>query len=120
MLDYVEFFKAISDKTRLRIMGLLARMDRELCVCQIMAALGESQYKISRHLKILKMSGWLKERKEGRWVYMSIAENNNPLVIQILRALKLLPDQYIELAIPLNEISKVSMKDTCSTSCNKK
>ena len=75
--------KGIADFTRLRIMGLLTRMNRELCVCQIEAALSESQYKISRHLKILKNTGWLKERRDGRWIYYSLVENKDPMLIKV-------------------------------------
>ncbi|MGE5343502.1 MAG: ArsR/SmtB family transcription factor [Candidatus Omnitrophota bacterium] len=113
MLDYVDYFKGISDKTRLRIIALISRMNRELCVCQITEALGESQYKISRHLKILKNSGWLKERKDSRWVYFSLAENPDPFVRQMLQTLTLLPEEYLELAVPLTEINKISRKNNC-------
>ncbi|MFQ6121785.1 MAG: ArsR/SmtB family transcription factor [Dehalococcoidales bacterium] len=74
MQDLIRAMKALSDETRLRIVGVLLSTDKSLCVCEIMDALNEFQYNVSRHLKELKMAGLLKETKEGRWVYYSIAE----------------------------------------------
>ncbi|MEM2921412.1 MAG: metalloregulator ArsR/SmtB family transcription factor [Candidatus Bathyarchaeia archaeon] len=65
-------FKALGDKTRLRIVSLLKI--RELCVCEIMAALHLTQPTASHHLNILENAGIVKERKEGRWVFYSISD----------------------------------------------
>ena len=48
---------------------LLAVTKEELCLCEMVDSLLEPQYKLSRHLKILKQSGLLTAQKEGRWVY---------------------------------------------------
>jgi ArsR family transcriptional regulator len=63
-------FRALSDETRLRILKLLE--GGELCVCDIVAALGMSQPKVSFHLGVLKEAGLLKDRKEGRWMHYGI------------------------------------------------
>jgi ArsR family transcriptional regulator len=65
-----EVFKALGDQTRIRIMRLLAR--RTLCVCQIVDALAEPQYKVSRHLGILKRAGLVADRREGTWMHYSL------------------------------------------------
>lgn len=62
-------FKAISDPKRLRIMGLLDV--RDMCVCELMVALGMSQPNLSHHLKILEAEGFVEKRKEGKWTFMS-------------------------------------------------
>jgi ArsR family transcriptional regulator len=67
---YVELFKALSDETRLSLIVLLHK--KELCVCQIEAALDISQTKASRHLAILRRAGLLKARREGLWVYYTL------------------------------------------------
>ena len=64
-------FKALGDKTRLSILSLLSV--REMCVCEIMAALSLTQPTASHHLGILENAGVLKERKDGRWVFYRIA-----------------------------------------------
>ncbi|MFJ3486837.1 metalloregulator ArsR/SmtB family transcription factor [Pseudomonas sp. NPDC090202] len=61
-------FKALADDTRSRITLLVAR-ERELCVCELTAALDLSQPKISRHLALLRSAGLLMDRRQGQWVY---------------------------------------------------
>lgn len=75
MKQYIDLFKALSDETRLRIMVLLS--EKELCVCQIEAALELSQVKISRHLAILRYTGLVKDRRNGLWIYYSLTEPKN-------------------------------------------
>jgi len=66
------FFKALADETRLRILRLLEV--REMCVCEVMVALGLTQPTASHHLGILENAGLVKDRKEGKWVFYSIAD----------------------------------------------
>ena len=70
-LDPVSLFKALSDDTRLRCV-LLIQQQQELCVCELVAALADSQPKISRHLAQLRRDGILLDRKQGLWVYYRI------------------------------------------------
>ena len=65
-------FKALGDDTRLRMLYLLKA--RELCVCEIMAALCLTQPTASHHLNILENAGVIKERKDGRWVFYSTTD----------------------------------------------
>lgn len=66
-----KFFKALGDPTRLRILGLLK--SREMCVCEVMAALDLTQPTASHHLGILENVGLVKKRKEGKWIFYSLA-----------------------------------------------
>jgi ArsR family transcriptional regulator len=61
-------FKCLADETRARMTLLIARQG-ELCVCELTAALEESQPKISRHLAQLRSCGVLEDRRQGQWVY---------------------------------------------------
>lgn len=63
-------FKALSEKTRLRILKLLE--NGELCVCDITDALNMTQPNISFHLGMLKEAGLINDRKEGRWMHYSL------------------------------------------------
>ncbi len=65
-------FKALSDETRLSIMTLLLE-NEELCVCDIMGALGETQSKVSRHLRCLYHAGLVKYRRNGLWMHYRIS-----------------------------------------------
>ena len=69
-----QFFKLLSDETRLRCLLLIAR-EGVLRVCDLTSALEESQPKISRHLAQLRTLGVFQDTRQGQWVYYSIAEN---------------------------------------------
>lgn len=74
MLEPVQFFKCLSDETRLHA-TLLIHIEGELCVCELMEALGDSQPKISRHLAQLRNCGILDDARRGQWVFYSIARD---------------------------------------------
>ncbi len=58
------FFKSLADETRLKILWLLLA-EEELCVCDVVGALGITQSKASRHLRYLYHLGWVNDRREG-------------------------------------------------------
>ncbi len=67
-------FKALSEETRLRILRLLEK--EELCVCDITESLKMTQPNISFHLAMLKESGLIKDKKDGRWIHYSLNESD--------------------------------------------
>jgi ubiquinone/menaquinone biosynthesis C-methylase UbiE/DNA-binding transcriptional ArsR family regulator len=71
-LPLADRFQALADPTRLRIVALLRLM--ELSVGELAQILGQSQPRVSRHLKILADAGVLERRKEGSWVFLTLAE----------------------------------------------
>ncbi len=93
MEETISFFKGLSDKTRLRIIWLLIKAETRLCVCEIMDSLNGNQYNVSRHLKSLKNAGFLKEEKEGRWVYYSLIDLKNRFQEHIFEAVSSLPEK---------------------------
>src|SRR3954447_6088545 len=66
----VEIFRALADPTRLRIITLLRTM--ELSVGELAQVLGQSQPRVSRHVKILGDAGLLDRHKEGSWVFLAL------------------------------------------------
>lgn len=68
MFSPPEVFKSLADETRARA-ALMIISQGELCVCELMHALDDSQSKISRHLAQLRNSGLLLDRRQGQWVY---------------------------------------------------
>ena len=72
MNQLVQFFRALSEEPRLRIVMLLT--NGELCVCDLMAILEEPQSKISRHLAYLTHSGLTNSRRVGVWRHYSLKE----------------------------------------------
>ena len=84
-----DLFQALADPTRIRIMHLLAMTGEEACLCELVDSLLEPQYKLSRHLKILRQAGLLTAEKEGRWVYHRLVHGIRYLepLYQMLEAL---------------------------------
>ncbi len=66
MDKYIRYFRALADRTRLRIIYLLVRADKELCICEIEKCLNIAQYNVSRHARELKIAGLIKEKKTGK------------------------------------------------------
>ena len=67
-----EIFKQISDGTRLRILWLLCHCEE--CVSNIAAAMEMSDPAVSHHLKLLRGSGLIVSRREGKEVYYKLAD----------------------------------------------
>lgn len=67
-------FQALSDPTRVRIISALAR--QELCVCDLAAVLGMSPSAISHQLRLLRVMGLVRHRKEGRMVYYALDDEH--------------------------------------------
>ncbi|HKG12328.1 MAG TPA: metalloregulator ArsR/SmtB family transcription factor [Pyrinomonadaceae bacterium] len=68
-------FKALADRTRLRLLNLMAA--GEVCVCFFVEVLGTNQPKISRHLAYLRRAGVVAARREGKWMHYRIATPEN-------------------------------------------
>lgn len=86
MKVFAEAFQALADETRLRILRLLSHEGKALCVCELVDALEVPQHNVSRHLAVLRRSGLLTERKEGRWVYYSLAPKPDAFLRHLLAA----------------------------------
>jgi len=77
-------FKALADKTRLRILALLG--DQEVCVCHIHDTLGVPQPTASRHLAYLRRTGLVDARREGVWMHYRISTALDPVVRAVVDA----------------------------------
>ncbi len=85
-------FQALGDRTRLRLLNLLA--DGEVCVCFFVEVLGEPQPKISRHLGVLRAAGLVAARRDGKWMHYraTFAEELAPLFENVIAALRADPE----------------------------
>jgi DNA-binding transcriptional ArsR family regulator len=72
MRDVVTIAKALSDENRVRIVAMLD--GRELCVCQVIELLELAPSTVSKHLAILKQARLVEGRKDGRWMYYRLAD----------------------------------------------
>src|SRR5262245_66604578 len=64
-------FKALADRTRLRILALLG--NNEVCVCHLHDSLGVPQPTVSRHLAYLRRTGLVSARRDGVWMHYRVA-----------------------------------------------
>ncbi len=85
MRSLAALFKALSDETRLAMLGLLLRRG-ELCVCDFVEVLGVSQSKASRHLRYLLNAGFVRDRREGVWVYYRVDDGAGGDAAEVLGA----------------------------------
>ena len=72
-----QVFKALADRTRLRILALLQA--GEICVCDIHGSLDLPQPTVSRHLAYLRKAGLVEGRKDGLWVHYRLAALPDPI-----------------------------------------
>ena len=77
-------FKALADKTRLRILALLG--NNEVCVCHIHDSLGLPQPTVSRHLAYLRKSGLVVTRRDGVWMHYQVSRSLSPVIRRVVTA----------------------------------
>lgn len=117
--DVAQFFKILADESRLKILWLLFHYP-ELCVCDIMAALGISQSKASRHLATLRHAELVTDRKQGLWSYYSACTPREPLVRQHLELLRATLGRNAEAKTLLSKLERfVEKRARCSPSSPK-
>ncbi len=99
------YFQALSDPIRVRIVRLLADSGAEACLCDLSDSLEEPDYKLSRHVKVLRQSGILSAEKEGRWVYHKVIREIASLK-HLYAAVRSLPDKEKVFAADLKRLKK--------------
>ncbi len=77
-----QLFQALADRTRLRLLNLIA--DQEVCVCYLVEVLGLAQPTISRHLAYLRRSGVVAARRQGKWMHYRIVAPQNATARRLL------------------------------------
>ena len=85
-MELVHIYQCFCDRTRLRILNLLARSP--LCVCHFQTILGEPQVKISKHLGYLRDRGMVKVERDQNWMVYSLAEKRAPELESNLKCLQ--------------------------------
>jgi ArsR family transcriptional regulator len=77
------FFRALADRTRLRLLSLMGA--GEICVCFLVEILKTNQPKISRHLAYLRRAGIVDARREGQWMHYRIVEPDDADTARVLK-----------------------------------
>ena len=73
MQDEASLFKALADPIRLRLAVLLA-INGETCVCMLAQALDEPQFKVSKHLAVMRSARMVEARREGTWMHYKLVK----------------------------------------------
>ncbi len=81
LLNMADFYKAFSDSTRIKIIGLLEK--NELCVCDIASIINMTKSAVSHQLKYLREMNLIKARKSGKEVWYSLADEHVKLVFDV-------------------------------------
>lgn len=79
LYDLAELFKVFGDSTRIRILFVL--FEAEVCVCDLAQALNMTQSAISHQLRILKQNKLVKNRREGKSIFYSLADDHVRTII---------------------------------------
>ncbi len=101
MMDerYIDSLKALSEPNRLRLFWLLLHVDECMAVAEAMDVIGDTQYNVSRNLKMLYRAGLLSHQKKGKWVYYQLKEQTAPHCKALVDSVRFLPkDDFLEVA----------------------
>src|ERR1051326_458432 len=100
-----DLFKALADRTRLRLISLLG--DSEVCVCFLVEILKISQPKISRHLAYLRRAKIVSARREGKWMHYRLTEPPNEHAARIFREVRASLAAHPELRADREKLQKI-------------
>jgi len=79
LYDLSEVFRVFGDSTRIRILYVL--FEAEMCVCDIAEVLGMTQSAISHQLRLLKQAKLVKNRRDGKTIFYSLADDHVRTII---------------------------------------
>ena len=104
-------FRALADRTRLRIVNLLAR--GSLCVCDIQRILRQPQSSVSRHLALLKSTGLLLDRRDGMRTFYRLAGWDAPLARAVLAAIRAHLATGADYGADIDELTRIKVNGDC-------
>ena len=102
-------FKVLADPTRLRLMVLLS-IQGQTCVCKLAQALNAPNFKISRHLGIMRSAGLVEARREGTWMHYKLSNARNRLEECLQECFRECLAAHSTVKADLKNLSKASCK----------
>jgi ArsR family transcriptional regulator len=112
MDEFIRVMKALSDPNRVKIIKMLQQ--KEMCVCEVQAALGIAQPTASNHLKLLEDAGLVRCRKSGLWAnYLLSDGSESPYAATLLGALKHWLGDDPEIAKLVERLPSIRREDIC-------
>jgi ArsR family transcriptional regulator len=104
-------FRAFSDRTRLRILHLL--LQGELCVCDIVRAIGIPQPTASRHLSYLRKARLVVAKRKGRWMFYTLASAKTAFDQNLLDCLANCFEGVNEVGLDNSRLKKLRERGDC-------
>ena len=111
MTSAPQFFRALADRTRLRIVNLLAR--GSLCVCDIQRILDQPQSSVSRHLALLKSAGLIVDRRDGMRTFYALTRWQSPLARGVLAAIRAHLATEADYGADVDELTRLRARGEC-------
>jgi ArsR family transcriptional regulator, arsenate/arsenite/antimonite-responsive transcriptional repressor len=107
-----EQLKAVANPVRLRVLALLGA--GELCVCQVAEVLQMPASSVSEALRELRRAGFLRERKAGRWVHVSLVPEGaaSPLAKALVAEAMAMPEAARD-RVRLQEVKGLAIEEVC-------
>jgi len=112
MKSFIKVMKALSDPSRVKIIKALQQKD--MCVCELQAALNLAQPTVSKHLKILEEAGMVVYKKDGLWVNYYLADGkSSPYAASLLGNLQHWLNEDMEIAELMRKAPFINREDIC-------
>jgi len=112
-MEKTRLFKALSDSNRLRILKML--QTKPLCVCEITDVLQLATSTVSKHLSILKETGFIIEEKDGKWVnYLINPRPSDARISSVLSTLDFWISDDQMIISDKQKVQKVDRNEVCS------
>lgn len=89
---YIDALKALAEPHRLKLFWLLIHVDQKITVAEAMDVTGETQYNVSRNLKMLFKAGLLTQEKRGKWVYYTLTPHDQTHWQSLVNSVAALPE----------------------------
>jgi ArsR family transcriptional regulator len=112
MKPFIKVMKALSDPNRVKIIKLLQL--KNMCVCELQAALRLAQPTVSNHLKILEEAGFVDYEKDGLWVNYFLADGkSSPYAASLLDSLQHWLNDDVTIAELMRKAPSINREDIC-------
>ena len=92
MINAVDIFKSLGEENRLRAVALLVNAKRELCACELIAAMEKPQYTVSKSMGTLVSAGIVEERREGKMMFYRLRTEDG-VVASLVSAVEIMISQ---------------------------
>ncbi len=110
LIEEAALLKVLADPTRLRLAVALS-MNGETCVCNLAEGLAEPEYKISRHLAVMRSVGLVEARRDGTWMHYKLAQPRNHIEECLWSCFRDYLSAEKSMAAALSRVKKISCEE---------